>query len=100
MKIAALQLSPGHNYFGHHGRPPDEHPMIAAATADCLAGRGLRGDRFLDYKPAYAGQITFFAEEVHQALLGALQPPPRSAAAAADRSCAWDCAARRASSNR
>ena len=81
MKIAALQLSPGHNYFGHHGRPPDEHPMIAAATADCLAGRGLRGDRFLDYKPAYAGQITFFAEEVHQALLGALQPPPRSAAA-------------------
>ena len=22
MKIAALQLSPGHNYFGHHGRPP------------------------------------------------------------------------------
>jgi len=81
MKIAALQLSTGHNYFGHHGRPPDEHPMTAATTVDCLAGRGLRGDRFLDYKPAYAGQITFFAEEIHQALLGALQPPPRSAAA-------------------
>jgi molybdopterin-guanine dinucleotide biosynthesis protein A len=81
MKIAALQLSTGHNYFGHHGRPPDEHPMTAATTVDCLAGRGLRGDRFLDYKPAYAGQITFFAEEVHQALLAALQLPPRSAAA-------------------
>ena len=81
MKIAALQLSTGHNYFGHHGRPPDEHPMTAATTVDCLAGRGLRGDRFLDYKPAYAGQITCFAEEVHQALLAALQLPPRSAAA-------------------
>ncbi len=81
MNIAALQLATGHNYFGPHGRPPDEHPMTAATTVDCLAGRGLRGDRFLDYKPAYAGQITFFAEEVHQALLGALQPPPRSAAA-------------------
>jgi molybdopterin-guanine dinucleotide biosynthesis protein A len=55
--------------------------MTAATTVDCLAGRGLRGDRFLDYKPAYAGQITFFAEEVHQALLAALQLPPRSAAA-------------------
>jgi MOSC domain-containing protein YiiM len=35
---------------------------------ECLAGRGIAGDRFFDYKPNYSGQITFFSEEVYEAL--------------------------------
>lgn len=61
--ILHLFLSPGHNYFGHHGGPAGEHPALCVPEIECLAGRGLRGDRFLDFKPDYKGQITFFAWE-------------------------------------
>lgn len=30
----------------------------------CVAGRGIEGDRFFDYKEDYGGQITFFSLEV------------------------------------
>ena len=67
-RIEHLYLSPGHNYFGHHGLPPDEHAMIEVDEVECVAGRGLRGDRFFDYKPDYKGQITFFAGELYDEL--------------------------------
>ncbi|MHB1308023.1 MAG: MOSC domain-containing protein [Limisphaerales bacterium] len=35
---------------------------------ECIAGRGIRGDRFFDYKEDYKGQITFFAAEVVELL--------------------------------
>lgn len=31
---------------------------------ECVAGMGLRGDRYFDYKPDYRGQVTFFSEDV------------------------------------
>ena len=68
IRIEHLYLSPGHNYFGHHGLPPGEHPMLAVPELECVPGRGLRGDRFFDYKPDYKGQITFFAGEVYDEL--------------------------------
>jgi MOSC domain-containing protein YiiM len=42
---------------------------------ECVAGRGIRGDRFFDYKENYKGQITFFAMEVLEALQQELQLP-------------------------
>lgn len=33
-----------------------------------MAGRGVRGDRFFDFKENYKGQITFFAIEVFDEL--------------------------------
>jgi MOSC domain-containing protein YiiM len=77
-RIEHLYLSPGHNYFGHHGLPPDEHAMIEVDEIECVAGRGLRGDRFFDYKPDYKGQITFFSGEIYDELCGSLLPAPRS----------------------
>ena len=72
-RIEHLYLSPGHNYFGHHGKPADEHPIIAVPEIECVAGRGIRGDRFFDYKPDYKGQITFFAAEIYDELCGVFQ---------------------------
>lgn len=40
-----------------------------------MAGRGIRGDRFFDYKDSYKGQITFFAMEVLEALREELNLP-------------------------
>ncbi len=76
MRIVALHLSPGHNFVGHHGQPAGTHAMDSVEQVDCVAGRGLRGDRFWDHKPDNPGQITFFAEEVHRGLLRELHPAP------------------------
>lgn len=82
IRIEHLFISPGHNYFGHHGKPADEHPMVAVPELECVAGRGLRSDRFFDYKPDYKGQITFFSAEIYDELCAtlipasALIPPP------------------------
>jgi MOSC domain-containing protein YiiM len=77
--IKHLFISPGHNYFGHHEKPPGEHPIIAVSSIQCLAGRGIEGDRFLDYKEDYKGQITFFENEVYKELcakFGVADRPP------------------------
>ena len=68
MQIRQIFISPGHNYFGHHGRAPDEYPLIEVPSIECVAGRGIRGDRFFDYKDNYKGQITFFSFEVFERL--------------------------------
>jgi MOSC domain-containing protein YiiM len=72
IRIRHLFISPGHNFFGHHGKTPSEHPMRAVKSISCIRGRGIEGDRFLDFKPNYKGQITFFAFEIYEALCRAL----------------------------
>lgn len=73
--IEQLFISPGHNYFGHHGRPAGENPVVAVDHIECVAGRGLRGDRFFDFKDDYKGQVTFFAMEVLETLRYELNLP-------------------------
>jgi MOSC domain-containing protein YiiM len=80
MELVGLFISPGHNYFGHHGQPAGVHPVLEVERLECLAGRGVRGDRFFDYKENYKGQITFFAEEVYLALCEEFQVWDRSPA--------------------
>jgi hypothetical protein len=73
VEICHLYISPGHNFVGHHGREPDAHPMIEVPAIECLAGRGIRGDRYFDFKDDYKGQITFFSLDVFDELCTALQ---------------------------
>jgi MOSC domain-containing protein YiiM len=72
VEIAHLYISPAHNYFCHYGRLPDEHPTIEVPFIECVAGHGIHGDRFFDYKNDYKGQVTFFAAEVFDELCHAL----------------------------
>jgi MOSC domain-containing protein YiiM len=73
VEICHLYISPGHNFVGHHGREPDEYPMIEVPMIECIAGCGIRGDRYFDFKDDYKGQITFFSLEVFDELRDALQ---------------------------
>ena len=59
--------------------------MLAVESLECVAGRGLRGDRFFDYKPDYKGQITFFAWEDLQQLWAELSVPESDRDASATR---------------
>jgi len=68
VRISHLYVSPGHNYFGHHGKPAGTAETIACERVTCVENRGIEGDRFFDYKENYKGQITFFDEAVYQRL--------------------------------
>lgn len=66
--IRQIFVSLGHNYFGHHGQPAGSEPTVAVEAIQCVAGRGIEGDRFFDFKADYRGQITFFAWEDYEAI--------------------------------
>jgi len=67
-EVVYLFVSPGHNFFGHHGKPPDQHPLHSLSSVECVAQSGIVGDRFFNYKPDYKGQITLFEAEVFEEL--------------------------------
>ncbi len=70
--IKHLFLSPGHNFFGRHGQSAESFPIVEREELHCVAGAGIEGDRFFNFKPNYKGQITFFSEEVYQDLCASL----------------------------
>ena len=66
--IHHLYTSPGHNFFGHHGKAVGEHLIVEHQRIELLAGRGIEGDRFLDFKDGYKGQITFIDQQIVEAV--------------------------------
>ena len=77
--VCHLYVSAGHNYRGRHGKGSLSHPVGDREVIECVAGRGIRGDRYFDYKEDFKGQITFFENEVYEAVksrfaLPALEP--------------------------
>ena len=54
-------------------QPAGNHPTIEVAEVECVAGRGLKGDRFFDFKENYKGQATFFSWETFSALCAELK---------------------------
>jgi MOSC domain-containing protein YiiM len=46
--------------------------MVEVPVVECVAGRGIRGDRYFDFKDDYKGQITFFSLDVFDELRAAL----------------------------
>ena len=56
--------------------------MIEVPSIECVAGRGIRGDRYFDFKDDYKGQITFFSLDVFDDLCAALALHDCSPAAA------------------
>jgi MOSC domain-containing protein YiiM len=56
--------------------------MIEVPVIECVAGRGICGDRYFDFKDDYKGQITFFSLDVFKELCAALDLHDCSPAAA------------------
>jgi len=73
MKISRIYISPEHNFFGHHEKPAGTAPTVECSEVECVAGMGLKGDRFFGWKDDYKGQVTFFAEEVWERLCEQMQ---------------------------
>ena len=78
VKISHLFISPGHNFLGHNGRPAGVHPTLEVPEVECVAGQGIRGDRFFGFKEDYKGQVTFLADEVFADVCGKLEVQGKS----------------------
>jgi MOSC domain. len=66
--IHQIFISSEHNFVGHHGEEPGNSPLIERQRIDCVAGKGLAGDRYFNHREDYKGQITFFSAEVFEKL--------------------------------
>ena len=73
--VEHLFISPGHNFFGHHGRRAGTHAILERDEIHCVAGRGIVGDRFFDFRENYKGQITLFSMEVFDTMRRELNLP-------------------------
>lgn len=68
VEILHLYVSGGHSYRGRHGKGSVENPVEERDAIECVAGRGIRGDRYFDFKEDYKGQVTFFEDEVYESV--------------------------------
>ena len=64
VKIHHIYISSGHDYWGRQGAGRFQSGITQLNEVECVAGMGLRGDRYFGYRPDFKGQITFFDAEV------------------------------------
>jgi molybdopterin synthase catalytic subunit len=67
-ELLDIWISPGNDFRGHHGGPRGSHGVERVEQVECVAGMGLKGDRYFGYKPDFKGQVTFFDADVVQAV--------------------------------
>jgi molybdopterin synthase catalytic subunit len=59
-ELETIWISPGNDFRGHHGGPRGDHGIVSVPEVECVAGMGLKGDRYFGYKEDFKGQVTFF----------------------------------------
>ncbi|RYD68701.1 MAG: molybdenum cofactor biosysynthesis protein [Verrucomicrobiaceae bacterium] len=59
-RLIHIFISPGHDYWGRNGEGRMQHGISDVAEVECVAGMGLRGDRYFNSRPDAKGQVTFF----------------------------------------
>lgn len=64
--LLEIWVSDGNDFRGRHEQGRLNHGIRSLHEIECIAGMGLRGDRYFGYKPDFKGQVTFFSAEVVQ----------------------------------
>jgi molybdopterin synthase catalytic subunit len=67
-ELVEIWISPGNDFRGHHGGERGAHGITGLAEVECVAGMGLRGDRYFGYKSDFKGQVTFFDSDAVDAV--------------------------------
>lgn len=66
IEVVRIFVSPGHDYWTKEGEEKLTHGIEELSEVECLAGKGLRGDRYSVGKSNRMGQVTFISEEAIQ----------------------------------
>lgn len=61
--LEEIWISAGNDFRGHFGGPRGEHGITSVPQVACVAGLGLKGDRYFGYREDFKGQVTFMAAE-------------------------------------
>ena len=59
-RLLHIFISSGHDYWGRNGEGRMQHGIADVPEVECVAGMGLRGDRYFNKRPDAKGQVTFF----------------------------------------
>jgi len=59
-ELVAIYVSRGHDYWGKQGEGRLQHGIESLDQVECVAGKGLVGDRYFSYRSGFKGQVTFF----------------------------------------
>ena len=78
-ELSEIWISPGNDFRGHHGMARGDHGCKSLSEVECVAGMGLKGDRYFGYKPDFKGQVTFFDASAVDAVREEFQRPDLSA---------------------
>jgi hypothetical protein len=77
-ELVEIWISPGNDFRGRHGMARGTHGITSVPEIECVAGMGLRGDRYFGYKPDFKGQVTFFDADAVEAVRSHFQRPDLS----------------------
>lgn len=79
-ELLEIWISAGNDFRGRHELGRQEHGIHSVSEIECVAGMGLRGDRYFGFKPDFKGQVTFFDADAVQAVRDQFSQPDLSAA--------------------
>jgi molybdopterin synthase catalytic subunit len=77
-ELLEIWISEGNDFRGRHELGRLEHGIRGVSEVECVAGMGLRGDRYFGYKPDFKGQVTFFDADAVQAVRDRFSRPELS----------------------
>lgn len=81
VEILHLFKSPGHDFRGRFGKERMEHEIVDQEEIELVAGSGIVGDRYFDFKPDFKGQVTFFDAAVWDEVREKFEVPDLGASA-------------------
>ncbi len=79
--LLEIWISEGNDFRGRHEQGRLNHESRNVSSVECVAGMGLRGDRYFGFKPDYKGQVTFFDAAAVQAVREEFSQPDLSSSA-------------------
>src|SRR6478735_6528414 len=79
-ELLEIWISDGNDFRGRHEKGRLDHGIRSVSEIECVAGMGLRGDRYFGYKPDFKGQVTFLAAATVQAVRDRFSLPALSKA--------------------
>jgi molybdopterin synthase catalytic subunit len=77
-ELLEIWISEGNDFRGRHELGRLDHGIRGISEVECVAGMGLRGDRYFGYKPDFKGQVTFFDADAVQAVRDRFSQPELS----------------------